>query len=77
MNEPTFKEMLDFTKSKNITRLQTNDRIYLDLNWTLSTYEETVNEQIKRGFKPNECDICLKVKENLKEIYEHLKTNNI
>jgi hypothetical protein len=74
MNEPTFKEMLDFAKSKNITKLVTEHVTYLDLNWTLSTYEQTVNEQIKRGFKPNECDICKKVKTNLKEIYEHLKT---
>jgi hypothetical protein len=77
MTEPTFKEMLDFAKSKNITKLVTKDITYLDLNWTLSTYEQTVNEQLSKGFRPNECDICLKVKANLKEIYTFLKNNNI
>lgn len=75
MNEPTFSEMLTFVESKQITRLETPDIIYLDLPWTLQTYKDTVNERISNGFKPNECDICLKVKANLKEIYTFLKNN--
>lgn len=75
MNEPTFSEMLTFVESKQITRLETPDIIYLDLPWTLQTYKDVVKEQIQNGFNPATCDICLKVKANLKEIYTFLKNN--
>jgi hypothetical protein len=75
MTDPTFSEMLTFVESKQITRLETPDIIYLDLPWTLQTYKDTVNERISNGFKPNDCDICKKVKANLKEIYTFLKNN--
>jgi hypothetical protein len=44
MNEPTFSEMLTFVESKQITRLETPDIIYLDLPWTLQTYKDVVKE---------------------------------
>lgn len=75
MNEPTFSEMLTFVESKQITRLETTDIIYLDLPWTLQSYKDTVNERISNGFNPATCEICLKVKANLKEIYTFLKNN--
>jgi hypothetical protein len=76
MKEPTFSEMLTFVESKQITRLETPDIIYLDLPWTLQTYKDTVNERISNGFKSNDCDICKKVKANLKEIYNFIKEKN-
>jgi hypothetical protein len=75
MTEPTFSEMLTFVESKQITRLETHDIIYLDLPWTLQTYKDTVNNRKSNGFNPATCDICLKVKANLKEIYTFLKNN--
>lgn len=76
MKETTFNEMLTFVESKQITRLETPDIIYIDLPWTLQSYKDTVNERISNGFNPATCEICLKVKANLKEIYTFLKNNS-